>query len=242
QNRPAQRPLMLGSLKSNIGHTQAAAGVGGVIKTVLAMRHAIMPKTLHVDGATPSPEVDWSAGAVELLTEARPWEAVDRPRRAGVSSFGVSGTNAHVILEEAPPAPEETAGRVAPGMGTGMGTESDGAPYRSPVLAWPLSAKSEQALREQAHRLLEAQAELSEEASATASAADTVPPSRLADVGYSLATGRAAHQHRAVLIGTDAEDFRQALTALAAGSAAPGLVQGPVGAGGEVAFVFPGQG
>ncbi|MBC2879843.1 MULTISPECIES: type I polyketide synthase [Streptomyces] len=136
KDRPAERPLWLGSVKSNLGHTQAAAGVAGIIKMVMAMRHGVLPKTLHVDA--PSSKVDWSAGAVELLTEARPWTS-DRARRAAVSSFGISGTNAHVILEEAP----QEAPASAPETLTG------------PVL-WPLSATTPQALRAQARRLREA--------------------------------------------------------------------------------------
>ncbi|WP_370972859.1 type I polyketide synthase [Amycolatopsis sp. cg9] len=127
-------PLWLGSVKSNLGHTQAAAGVAGLLKMILALRHGVLPKTLHAD--EPSPHVDWTAGAVSLLTSPQPWPAGDRPRRAGVSSFGVSGTNAHVILEEAPAAEPAAS---SPDV---------------PEAPWVLSARSAAALRGQAARLL----------------------------------------------------------------------------------------
>ncbi|WP_246198376.1 type I polyketide synthase [Actinomadura syzygii] len=133
RERPADRPLRLGSIKSNIGHAQAAAGVAGVIKMVEAMRHGVLPKTLHAD--EPSPHVEWESGSVSLLTERTEWAADERPRRSAVSSFGISGTNAHVILEQAPAAESST-------------DDDDGDP-----LPWLLSAKSEPALREHAARL-----------------------------------------------------------------------------------------
>ncbi|MGV9856858.1 type I polyketide synthase, partial [Streptomyces sp. NPDC003442] len=184
QNR--DQPVWLGSLKSNIGHTQAAAGVAGVMKAVLSMRHGVMPKTLHAD--EPTPEVDWTTGTVELLTEPRDWPTTDQhPRRAAISSFGVSGTNAHVILEQAPTTPEPDTSQTPP---TG------------PV-PWILSAHTEPALRELA-RQLTALVE-NEEIS-------------VHDVAHSLLHGRAALPCRAVMIGTTREDFTAELDALTCGS------------------------
>ncbi|MEU9291866.1 SDR family NAD(P)-dependent oxidoreductase, partial [Streptomyces sp. NPDC048275] len=171
QDRPAEKPLWLGSLKSNIGHAQAAAGVAGVIKMVMAMRHGVLPKTLHADN--PSPHVDWEAGAVSLLTEAQPWETDGRPRRAAVSSFGISGTNAHLILEQ----PEEASEPVGPSVSS------------SGPLPWVLSAKSLPALHDQAarlHDLITDQPELSP-----------------ADIAHSLITSRTQFEHRAVVITDD---------------------------------------
>ncbi|MFI0817947.1 SDR family NAD(P)-dependent oxidoreductase [Streptomyces sp. NPDC021115] len=210
QERDADVPLWLGSVKSNFGHTQAAAGVAGIIKMVKAIEHGVLPATLHVD--EPSPHVDWSMGAVSLLTEQVEWPETGRPRRAAVSSFGISGTNAHTIIEQAPE-PRETAAESAE-----PSVEAPG------VLPWPLSARGEAGLRAQAAKLLDHLG------------AD--PGLRPADVGHSLATTRAAFEQRAVLVGTDRDDFLRALTALAQGEAP---VQG-IGTSDKTAFVFPGQG
>ncbi|MFB7636776.1 SDR family NAD(P)-dependent oxidoreductase, partial [Streptomyces sp. NPDC056149] len=220
RGRPEGRPLWLGSIKSNIGHTQAAAGVAGVIKMVEAMRHGVLPKTLHVD--SPSSHVDWSAGGVELLTEARAWPQGDEPRRAGVSSFGVSGTNAHVILEQAPAVPVESA-EVEPGRsGAGVGASA------GPV-AWVVSGKSEAGLRAQASRLQEFVSERPELAAV--------------DVAFSLASSRAVLEHRAVVVGADREALLERLGSLAVGEPAAGVVTGAgVGAGSGAVLVFPGQG
>ena len=198
--RTTGEPLQLGSIKSNMGHPQAAAGVAGVIKMVQALRHGKLPRTLHV--GTPSTHVDWTAGAIELLTEPRDWPEVDRPRRAAVSSFGVSGTNAHVILEQAPAedVPEQPDPAVTPLV---------------------LSAKTPAALAEAAGQL--------------ASHVDGA----LAGIAYTLATGRASLDHRAVVL---AEDAREALKTLAAGGSRPDVVTGTADVRGKTVFVFPGQG
>ncbi|APE34765.1 hypothetical protein BOX37_13335 [Nocardia mangyaensis] len=217
-------PLRIGSLKSNIGHAVAAAGVGGVIKMVQALRHEVLPATLHVD--TPTPQVDWSAGSVRLLTEPEAWTAGDRPRRAGVSSFGVSGTNAHVILEEAPrPA---TAGAVPTSVSRPAGPAASSATTTRAASA-PLlvSAKSEPALREQARRLHDWLAQ-NEEA-------------RLSDVSAALRYSRAQLEHRGAVVGRDREQLMTGLAHLAAGQSSPRVLTGSVGAG-KTAFLFTGQG
>ncbi|MCL8011494.1 type I polyketide synthase [Streptomyces sp. AS02] len=210
-------PVWLGSLKSNIGHTQAAAGVGGVIKVVQAMLHRTLPKTLHVD--EPSPHVDWAAGDVRLLAENMPWPERDRPARAAVSSFGVSGTNAHLILEAPPQARREEP---APTPST------EPAATESPVVAWTLSGKTPERLRDWAARLLPV-------------AGDAAP----VDLAHSLAVSRGRFTHRAVVVGSDREALLAGLRAVAEGKPAQNVVSGAAGASGadgKVAFVFPGQG
>nr|WCD56677.1 polyketide synthase [Micromonospora sp.] len=200
--RDRDRPLWLGSIKSNMGHAQAAAGMAGVIKMVMALRHGTLPRTLHAE--TPSRQVDWAAGDVRLLTEPVDWPAGDRPRRAGVSSFGISGTNAHVIVEEAPPV-EPAAPAATP---------------EPPVALWPLSARSAGALAAQAGRLR-----------------DFLTDERPVDVGYSLAAGRAALDHRAVAVGGSAADLAAGLEALATGTGLSGRITS-----GRTAVLFTGQG
>lgn len=221
QGRPADRPLRLGSIKSNLGHPQAAAGIAGIIKMVQAMRHRELPRTLHV--GEPSRHVDWASGAVSLLTEAEPWQDHGRPRRAAVSSFGLSGTNAHIILEEA----DER---------TGGADDSGERPAGGAVTPLLLSGKTESALRESARRVA-----VHLDASGTADTADTA--ARLDDTGLSLATGRSLFEHRAVVVGADRAELAAGLGALASGEAAQSVVTGRTGGvRGKTVFVFSGQG
>ncbi|MEU4898885.1 SDR family NAD(P)-dependent oxidoreductase, partial [Streptomyces sp. NPDC044780] len=215
RERPEDRPLWLGSIKSNIGHTQAAAGVAGVIKMVMAMRHGLLPASLHID--EPSPHVEWDDGGVRLLTEAVEWPRAERPRRAAVSSFGISGTNAHVILEQAPDRAPDTQ-RPKP--------EPDG----PRVVPWVLSARGATALRDQARAL--------------AARLATGPSASSAEVGWSLIRSRTLFDHRAVVVGEDRAELSAALEALAAGESHPGVVgPGAVVSGGVgPVLVFPGQG
>ena len=219
QERAVDRPLWLGSIKSNIGHTQGAAGIAGVIKMVEALGHETLPRTLHVD--EPTPHVDWDGGNVALLTESQPWPESGRPRRAGVSSFGATGTNAHVIVEAPPP-------------GVSSGTSHDDNGHLLGAAAAPgagvllLSARSTDAVREQAGELADWMARHPE--------LDTT------DVAFSLHKGRALMEHRAVVLGSsDREDVLAGLRALKADEPAAGVLEGVAGEG-RTAFMFTGQG
>ncbi|MEU1006754.1 beta-ketoacyl synthase N-terminal-like domain-containing protein, partial [Streptomyces tibetensis] len=206
-----EQPLFLGSLKSNIGHAQAAAGVGGVIKMVQAMRHGVLPRTLHVD--EPSPFVEWDTGSVELLTEEREWTARDGvPRRAGVSSFGISGTNAHVVVEEFVPAEEAAVER----------------PELPGPVPFVLSARDEAALRGQARRLNDH--------------LDRHPEDALADVGWSLGTRRARHSRGAVVVARHRAELLDGLAALSRGETTPAAQRTPAATRGKTAFLLTGQG
>ncbi|PPK66167.1 type I polyketide synthase [Actinokineospora auranticolor] len=206
-DRPDDRPLWLGSIKSNLGHTQAAAGGAGLLKALLAFANDTMPATLHAD--EPTPHADWSTGRVRLLTRARPWPRGDRPRRAAVSAFGISGTNAHVVLEEPPAAPE-----VGP------------APEPAGVVPWVLSARTPDAVREQAERLL--------------AYLDREPGADPVAVGRALAA-RTGFARRAVVLGTSTQELRAGLDAVAHGRRSRRVVAGAADPGG-LAFVYSGQG
>ncbi|MFE2700050.1 type I polyketide synthase, partial [Streptomyces mirabilis] len=221
QERVDGRALLLGSVKSNIGHTQAAAGVAGIIKMVLALQHERLPRTLHAEVA--SPHVDWSAGEVSLLTEPVEWPAGERVRRAGVSSFGISGTNAHVIIEEAPAVePVEVAGvepvvSGAAGAGAGAGAG-----------VWLVSGRSAAGLSAQAGRLREWVTDR--------------PGLEPADVAWSLAATRSVFEHRAVVLGGGRSELVAGLESVAAGVSSGAVVSGVARADVRVGLVFAGQG
>ncbi|MEU3545208.1 SDR family NAD(P)-dependent oxidoreductase, partial [Streptomyces paromomycinus] len=230
QERPEGRPLWLGSVKSNIGHTQAAAGVAGVIKMVLALQHGQLPRTLHAD--EPSPHVDWTEGEVKLLTEPVPWRPNDRPRIAGISSFGISGTNVHLLLEEAPAEePAHVAGNPADGdtvtsapvlswAGADAAAET--------VSAWLVSGRSAAGLAAQADRLRDW----------LTSRPELAP----ADVAWSLAATRSVFEHRAVVVGGDREQVLAGLAGLASGAPSGALIAGTARPDARPVFAFAGQG
>lgn len=214
KGRPADRPLLLGSVKSNIGHAQAASGMSGLIKTVLALRHGVLPRTLHAEA--PSPHIFWDEGRLRLLTEATPWPETGRPRRAAVSSFGFGGTNVHLILEQAPPGELPPP---APAEGRG--------PAAAGVVLWPVSGRDPAALRAQAARLL--------------AHVERRPELRPADVGLSLATSRATLEHRGVVVGGSRQDLLAGLRALADGTPAPHVARGVPGRRPRLVALLTGQ-
>ncbi|WP_245601828.1 type I polyketide synthase [Hamadaea tsunoensis] len=214
QGRPDDQPLWLGSVKSNIGHAQAAAGVAGVIKMVQALRHGRLPQSRYA--GTPTEGVDWTSGNIKLLAETIAWPDYGHPRRAGVSAFGYSGTNAHVIIEQAPE-PEEAPVEAPRPVRSG-----------SVPVPWLLSARTREALPDQAARLL----------SYTMAHPDLDP----LDIGYSLVTARSPFPHRAVVVGADRAELTAGLMALAQGKAAPGIGTGRTRPGRKAAFLFSGQG
>ncbi|WP_306338158.1 type I polyketide synthase [Streptomyces sp. KL118A] len=223
-DRPADRPLWVGSVKSNIGHSQAAAGVAGVIKTVEALRNGVLPGLVHF--SSPSRHVDWEGSGVAPLAKAVDWPRGDRPRRCGVSSFGVSGTNAHVIIEEAPQETPEATPPQAPETAPSRGSDAAAAEAARPtLLPWVVSARGEEGLRAQAARLLEV--------------AETERPE---DVGHSLAVTRARFDHRAVVLGATREQLLAGLSSLAREETSPDVVRGTAWTDARPVFVFPGQG
>ncbi|GAA1985074.1 hypothetical protein GCM10009838_54030 [Catenulispora subtropica] len=229
RDRDEDKPLWLGSVKSNIGHPQTASGAVSLIKVVLALRNELLPPTLHAE--EPSPHIDWTEGNIKLLQEAQPWPKGEKPRRAGISAFGISGTNVHMIVEEAPE-PETQAGET-PADEAPDEPETVEAPRvlaTADVDTWLVSGRSADGLAAQAGRLREFVAGR--------------PELDLTDVGWTLSTGRATFENRAVVIGAQRDALQAGLAAVATGQPADGVVSGTVPAAGlgRTAFVFPGQG
>ena len=211
--RDPSQPLLIGSVKTNIGHLEAAAGIAGLIKVILSLEHGLVPKHLHF--RDPSPHIPWEHLPVRVVDEAVPWERNGQPRFAGVSSFGFSGTNAHVLLQEAPALADAPA---APVSSSQSGTFS--------VL--PLSARTPDALVEMAHRYRSSLA--------------ANPDAKLSDLCFTAGVGRSHLQHRAALVVDSVAGASELLDALADDRPATGLVRAVCGDPPKTAWLFPGQG
>ncbi len=217
--RDPNRPLLIGSVKTNIGHLESAAGIAGLIKVVLSLQHGVLPQILHFEN--PSPHIPWDSLPVRVVDKPIPWHANGRPRRAGTSSFGFSGTNAHVLIEEAPPA---TA--VAQDVSPGDTAEPESGHDLVNVL--PLSARSPQALAALAQRY--------------AGWLDQHPDVDIADVCFTAAVGRSHFEHRAALVVESVEGARELLHGLAENRLGPGAMRGECGDPPKTAWLFTGQG
>lgn len=224
--RDADRPLLIGSVKTNIGHLEAASGAAGLIKVVLSLQHEMLPQSLHFE--TPSPHIPWDSLPVRVVDKAIPWQANGRPRRAGISSFGFTGTNAHVLIEEAPPqsatADEYSTGAVLPNAT--VASEPDG--QDEPVEVLPLSARSQQALVALAQRYGEW--------------LNTHPKVDIADVCFTAGAGRSHFEHRAALVVDSVQGAREGLAELAENRMRPGVVRGECTDPPTTAWLFTGQG
>ncbi|MCH9731294.1 MAG: SDR family NAD(P)-dependent oxidoreductase, partial [Actinomycetia bacterium] len=233
ESRDADRPLLMGSVKTNIGHLESASGAAGLIKVVLSLQHGLLPQSLHFEN--PSPHIPWDSLPVRVVDKATPWQADGRPRRAGVSSFGFTGTNAHVLIEEAPPqspksaqsiesSSDEGVAEVETAVGVTKKPEAD----EQPVHVLALSARSPEALTALAQRY---ETWLS-----------THPDSDLADVCFTAATGRSHFEHRAALVVDSVEGARAGLADLAINRTGPGVVVGEHTHHPTTAWLFTGQG
>ena len=221
-SRDADRPLLMGSVKTNIGHTESASGAAGLIKVVLSLQHEVLPQSLHFDN--PSPHIPWDSLPVRVVDEAMPWQTNGRPRRAGVSSFGFTGTNAHVLIEEAPRQPaaadEDSAGDVP--------VTPEPVTHEQPVNVLALSARSPEALVALAQRY---------DAWLAAH-----PDVDLADVCLTAGTGRSHFEHRAALVVDSVEGAREGLAGLAENRLRPGVLRGEHTHRPTTAWLFTGQG
>jgi acyl transferase domain-containing protein/acyl carrier protein len=220
--RDPNRPLLMGSVKTNIGHLESAAGVAGLVKVVLSLQHEVLPQNLHFEN--PSPHIPWDSLPVRVVDKPIPWQANGRPRRAGISSFGFTGTNAHVLIEEAPPH-SPTADEYSPDD-VSAASESDG--QNEPVSVLPLSARSPQGLVALAQRY--------------GSWLDAHPKVDIADLCFTAGVGRSHFEHRAALVVDSVHDARELLADLVENRQRPGVVRGECADPPTTAWVFTGQG
>jgi acyl transferase domain-containing protein/NADPH:quinone reductase-like Zn-dependent oxidoreductase/acyl carrier protein/short-subunit dehydrogenase len=224
--RDADRPLLIGSVKTNIGHLESASGIAGLIKVVLSLQHEVLPQNLHFEN--PSPNIPWDSLPVRVVDKAIPWQANGRPRRAGTSSFGFSGTNAHVLIEEAP-----SNSTVAESVSTGDAVTdatavAEPATGAEPISVLPLSGRSPEALAALAQRY--------------AAWLDAHPDVDIADVSFTAGAGRSHFEHRAALVVDSVQGARELLVGLAENRLASGAVRGECGDAPKTAWLFTGQG